>query len=71
MPPEKLSALVREAVAYSQDFLVWKKAFVLKKHFQVYRQRVCPLHGGPMVKAKLGKYGRVSFYCPRCQWLYR
>lgn len=70
MPPEKLEALVREAVVYSQDFLAWKKAFVLKQHYQVYRQKVCPEDGGPVVKAKLGKYGRASFYCPRCQQLY-
>jgi endonuclease-8 len=70
MPPEKLSALVREAVVYSQDFLVWKKAFVLKKHYQVYRQPVCPRDAGAVIKRKLGKRGRVSFYCPRCQRLY-
>lgn len=70
MPAEKRSALVREAVVYSQDFLAWKKAFVLRKHYQVYRQSVCPRDAGAVIKRKLGKYGRVSFYCPRCQRLY-
>ena len=70
LPPGKLRALVREAVDYSKDFLAWKKAFVLRKHFCVYRKSVCPRDGVLLMNRKLGKYARRSYYCPFCQRIY-
>ncbi len=67
LPPAKLKALVREARNYSFDFLEWKKAFVLKKHWLVYNQKACP-KGHTLHREKhLGKTSRRSFYCPKCQ----
>lgn len=70
IPLRKLKELVAEGVRYSQDFLAWKKEFTLKKHYQVYRQAICPRDQVPLEKRPLGKYHRRSFYCPLCQTRY-
>ncbi|MCX2454361.1 endonuclease [Pedobacter sp. PLR] len=69
IPLPKLKILVKEARQYSFDFLVWKKAYVLKKHWLVNTRKLCPL-GHPLEKAHLGKTQRRTFYCPACQKLY-
>ncbi|MET0656379.1 MAG: DNA-formamidopyrimidine glycosylase family protein [Pseudoxanthomonas sp.] len=70
LPPRKLGDLIREARQYSFDFLAWKKAFVLKKHWLVHTRRLCPECSGPLTKAYLGKTQRRSFFCERCQLRY-
>lgn len=55
LPPSKLTEMIKEAVNYSFQFLEWKKAYTLKKHWLVYRQTVCPRDHIPIQKKKLGK----------------
>jgi len=69
IPPAKLKLLVNQARAYSFDFLNWKKAYVLKKHWLVNTRKFCPLEH-PLVKSYLGKTKRRTFFCPVCQVLY-
>lgn len=69
LPLAKLKALVKEARNYSFDFLRWKKAFVLKKHWLAHTKKECP-KGHPIQKAYLGKTNRRTFYCTKCQKLY-
>lgn len=72
LPSRKLGDLMREARAYSFDFYRWKKAFELKKHWQVHTRTVCPRCGGRLAyRAALGSTGRRSFFCPRCQVRHR
>ena len=70
LPPKKLQELVREARQYSFDFLVWKKQYVLKKHWLAHTKRTCPRCDVPFVKAHLGKTNRRSFFCENCQVRY-
>ena len=70
LPPRKLGELIKEARQYSFDFLEWKRAFVLKKHWLVHTKRKCPSCGGTLTKAYLGATQRRSFFCERCQQLY-
>jgi endonuclease VIII len=70
LPPRKLGDLIREARQYSFDFLAWKKAFVLKKHWLVHNKRACPACDGLLTRAYLGKTQRRSFFCERCQVRY-
>jgi endonuclease-8 len=70
LPPRKLRELVDQAREYSFEFLEWKKAFVLKKHWQVHTKRTCPRCDIPLVKGHLGKTDRRSFFCERCQVQY-
>jgi len=70
LPPRKLAQLVLEARRYSFDFLEWKRAFVLKKHWLAHTKRTCPRCAIPFLKAHLGRSQRRSFFCERCQRRY-
>lgn len=70
LPALKLNALIREVRNYSFDFLEWKKAYVLRKHWLVHTKQVCPRCKIPLVKQHLGKYSRRTFYCEQCQKRY-
>jgi endonuclease-8 len=59
--------LIRETHAYAQRFYEWKKAFVLKRNWRIYRKRKCPLCQGADTMQKTGTLRRVSFFCPACQ----
>ena len=69
IPLTKLKLLITEARQYSFDFLNWKKAYVLKKHWLVNTRKFCPLKH-TLEKAYLGKTKRRTFFCPVCQKLY-
>ncbi|THU41573.1 endonuclease [Niastella caeni] len=71
LPPRKLTELINEACNYSYDFLAWKKAFVLKKHWLVHTKKTCPRCNIPVIKKYLGKTNRRTFYCENCQVLYK
>jgi endonuclease-8 len=70
LPAPKLRELVTQARQYSFDFLEWKKAFVLKKHWLAHTKRICPRCDIPLLKAHLGKTHRRSFFCENCQLRY-
>lgn len=71
LPPRKLGELVKQAREYSFDFLEWKKAFVLKKHYQVHTRTTCPRDGNRLTYRKhLGRAQRRAFFCEVCQKLY-
>jgi endonuclease-8 len=69
IPLAKLKLLVVEARQYSFDFLNWKKAYVLKKHWLVHTKKFCPLEH-PLEKAYLGRTKRRTFFCKVCQKFY-
>jgi endonuclease-8 len=70
LPPKKLKELIAEARNYSFDFKKWKKANVLKKHWQVYHQKKCPKCGSEIIKKDTGIGKRSSFFCEKDQKLY-
>lgn len=71
VPPRMLGRLITQARQYSFDFLEWKKSFVLRKHWLVHTKSLCPRCGGPIQKQYLGVTQRRTFFCPRCQPLFR
>lgn len=71
LPEARRRELVREVVRYGKDFLKWKKAFVLRKHWQAHTKQTCPRDGNKLTKAYLGKTNRRTFFCEVCQKLYR
>jgi len=71
LPSRKLGELIKEARNYSFDFLEWKKAFVLRKHYQVHTKQYCPRDGTRLSYRKhLGRAQRRAFWCETCQRLY-
>ena len=68
LPARKLGDLIREARDYSFDFLEWKKAFVLRKHWLAHTRRMCVKCGGPISKTYPGTTRRRAFFCPVCQY---
>jgi endonuclease-8 len=66
----KLRELVEQARQYSVDFLKWKRAFELKKHWLAHTRQTCPRCNIPFRKGRLGTTKRRSFYCERCQKKY-
>ena len=70
IPSRKLSALIKEARNYSFDFLKWKKAFTLKKHWLAHTKRTCKRCDLPILKKYCGKTKRRSFFCSNCQKKY-
>jgi len=71
LPAARKKALVKQAVVYSFEFLAWKKAFVLKKHFLAHTKKICPRDHIPFIKKHLGKTHRRSFFCTECQELFQ
>jgi endonuclease-8 len=71
IPPKKLQEMTDEARRYSFDFLKWKKAGVLKGHWQAYNKKECPRNHVPFQVKDTGKSHRKSFYCDLCQTLYQ
>jgi endonuclease-8 len=70
LPPKKLNELIEEARNYSFHFKKWKKANVLKKHWQAYHQKNCPKCGAEIIKKDTGLGKRSSFFCENDQKLY-
>lgn len=70
LPPRKLTELINEARNYSFDFLEWKKAYVLKKHWLVHTKKICPRCHIQVIKEYVGKTNRRTFFCNNCQVLY-
>src|SRR5690606_5943829 len=63
LPPHKLGQLVAEARQYSFDFLEWKKAYVLRKHWQVHAKKTCPRDGTELsYRKELGQARRRAFW---------
>jgi len=70
LPPRVLGKVIADAREYSFRFLEWKRAFELKKHWQIHTRRTCPNCGGPVSKTYPGKSRRRTFFCPNCQVRY-
>lgn len=66
---EKQNNLVDETRAYCLKFYEWKKKYELKKHWQIYRKRICPSCGSMVIRKKTGKRERLSHFCSQCQLL--
>lgn len=71
LPPRKLNQLVNEVRNYSFDFLKWKKAYELRKHWLAHTKTICPRCHIRLIKEYMGKTNRRTFYCAQCQVLYK
>ena len=67
IPPSELKELIAETKKFSLLFYKWRKAFVLRKHLDIYQKSICPRCGSNVKREKTGKRNRISHYCPVCQ----
>lgn len=70
IPTEKVSELIDETRIYSFQFLEWKRAYELKKHWLAHTKKWCLRCDLPIVKMHTGVKNRRSFVCANCQVLY-
>lgn len=70
LKPAKVKELIREARDYSFRFYEWKKIYQLKKHWKIYKKRICPRCAIPILFKKTGKSDRSSYFCSGCQHKY-
>lgn len=71
LPPRKLAELVAQAREYSFDFYRWKKAYELRRHYQVHTKATCPRDGHRLsFRKSLGRAQRRAFWCDACQRRY-
>ncbi|MGZ3864453.1 MAG: DNA-formamidopyrimidine glycosylase family protein [Bacteroidia bacterium] len=70
LPPAKLRELVKEGHDYSWDFYKWKKKFELKKHWLIYKKKMCPRCNIKPTITYMGKHERLTYYCANCQVMY-
>ena len=71
IPARKLNELVKEVRIYSFDFLKWKKAYELKKHWLAHTRKTCGRCQLPIKIEYMGRTKRRTFFCNNCQVLYR
>jgi endonuclease VIII len=67
LTPRKRKEIVATARSFSQQFLAWRRAFVLRKNLQAHGRGTCPHCGRKLVKRKTGKRVRWAYYCEHCQ----
>lgn len=71
LPAKKLTEMTNEVRIYSFDFLKWKKAYVLRKHWLAHTKKTCPRCKIPLIKEYMGIHKRRTFFCNNCQILYK
>ena len=62
--------VVEETRNYSRNFYTWKKEYTLKKHWQIFRKKVCPRCKITASRKKTGTTQRWSYFCENCQIKY-
>ena len=71
IPNAKINKLIDETRIYSFQFLEWKRAYELKKHWLAHTKKVCLRCDFPIIKKQTGVKKRRSFICTNCQALYK
>ena len=71
IPPARLKMLIDQARIYSFEFLEWKKKNELKKHWLAHTKKICLRCNLPIFKTYTGVKKRRSFFCKKCQKLYK
>ncbi|MDQ3049457.1 MAG: endonuclease [Bacteroidota bacterium] len=71
LPVSKQKRLIHEARKYSFQFYEWKKLFVLRKHYKIYKSKLCPRCNNKSELRPTGMGKRRSFICTNCQVLYK
>jgi endonuclease VIII len=71
IPSTKINKLIAETRIYCFQFLDWKRNYELKKHWLAHTKKICLRCNLPIIKKITGKKNRRSFFCLKCQLLYK
>ncbi|MDQ3021368.1 MAG: endonuclease [Bacteroidota bacterium] len=71
IPSPKINKIIEEARNYSFQFLDWKRKYELKKHWLAHTKKLCLRCDLPIIKKYTGVKDRRSFFCVKCQRLYK
>lgn len=63
----QMRKIIKTTQEFSHRFYEWRKQFILKKHYRIYRKNLCPVCGEKISRQKTGKRERISFFCSKCQ----
>jgi endonuclease-8 len=63
----KQRELVAETRAFSRQFYLWRRKFLLLKNLRTHRKTICRHCGGKLKRVKTGKRDRWSYWCPKDQ----
>lgn len=64
---KKMKSLIKTIRSFVFQFYEWRKAFVLRKHYQIYKKHVCPNCQLKIQRIKTGMRSRMSYFCKQCQ----
>ncbi|MDB5272079.1 MAG: Formamidopyrimidine-DNA glycolase [Chitinophagaceae bacterium] len=67
LPAAKRKEMIKEARTYSFDFYYWKKAYELRQHWLIYKQKECPRCKIRTHHGYIGKTNRLTYFCSNCQ----
>ncbi|WP_207534737.1 endonuclease [Desertivirga arenae] len=70
IPKKKLEAIIDACVKLSGNYLQWQQDGEVEPHWKVYKKSDCPRDHISLRKEKIGKTGRTSYFCDKCQELY-
>lgn len=70
IPQATLLKLIQACSDLSFEYLNCLREGTEKDLWQVYRQQQCPRDRLPLLQQKIGKSGRTSYFCDKCQTLY-
>ncbi|WP_207420643.1 endonuclease [Desertivirga brevis] len=70
IPEKKLGAIIEACVRLSGNYLQWQQEGEVEPNWKVYKKSDCPRDHIPLMKEKIGKTGRTSYFCEKCQELY-
>jgi len=71
IPQDKLNDLSKEVIAFSKEFLEYGKTHHLGDRLQAYSREECPRNHVPFHKEIMGKTKRLTYFCDKCQVLYK
>jgi endonuclease-8 len=71
IPALKIKKLIEESRTYSFQFLDWKRNYELKKHWLAHTKKICLRCNSPIIKKYTGLKNRRSFFCEKCQLIYK
>jgi endonuclease-8 len=70
IPSSRVTAILKEVKNYAFEFLLYRKAYMLAAHWEVYTKKKCLRDGAPIKKEYLGVQKRRCFFCDKCQIMY-